>query len=247
MNGFDVIDSLPENEVISMLRHNVIFSDQTTQLKLTVLIYCCLYGKFKIANYLIDYGVNIHKINSVGCNALHYCCNRSGFETAKRLINNGIRINEPITNTPLLCALSQKNAELAEYLVDYGAKVDYCRTISPLFLATKHGYKRIAIKIAKKTMRLEDEAIFNMFRNGWEDIIIMIINRGFNCAIRDIDGSDIFDYSQTYKMPRVSKIVAIRSNNSLARYFMRHIMTIHLNKHFYKDVNKIIVSYIRSN
>ena len=88
----------------------------------TALMRACYYGKYEIAQLLIEKGADLNQQDEDGWTALIWACSRGRYEVANLLINNGADMNlqNIWDDTALIEACNKGHYEIAKLLLENG-------------------------------------------------------------------------------------------------------------------------------
>ena len=88
------------------------------------LIVATIYNKYDIVEILINFGMNINRVDDDNSTPLRYACKNNNIRIVKLLLRNGADPNIAAQNgsTPLSEAIVFKNKELIDLLLQHGAK-----------------------------------------------------------------------------------------------------------------------------
>lgn len=105
----------------SMLRESVSVDDQSTS-GCTPLRAAIAKDNLDFVKRLIQHGVTVDPQEG-GCPVLHYVIRRGNFEMMELVVEAGVDINRPDQRgaTPFVCALNQREKEMAEWLKERDA------------------------------------------------------------------------------------------------------------------------------
>ena len=107
------------------------------------LIASIIAGDGKIADLLIDKGINTKHKNNNGQSPLHLAANYGLYNTAKQLLRKGIKVNDKDNggNTPLMYAAAAPYKNMVDLLLNNGANIEDKNNIgeTPLLIASRTG------------------------------------------------------------------------------------------------------------
>ncbi len=106
------------------------------------------YSHLTIAQYLIEHGADVNKVNNMGSTPLYMASYKGNLEIARFLVDNGADVNKANNEgyTPLYAASLNENLEVVQLLIAHGADINKASRDGgwvPLHTASHKGYLEI--------------------------------------------------------------------------------------------------------
>jgi len=155
-------------------------------------------GHRELAIFLIYKGADVNvRGRTSGLTMLHTAAFIGPLELVTLLIEKGARINArtALGVTPLESALRGRQSEIAEYLIQKGADLEFGRRDSPLLLAARFGHERVVKILIDRDADISTRDYASSWtplhwaaRNGHYQIASFLISQGANVNAEDKDG-----------------------------------------------------------
>ncbi len=113
-------------------------------------------GGPEMVSLLLEHQADVHLIDDYGNNAMHVAAMRGNLDEAKLLAALGAEIdavNEKRTWSPLMIALNEQHAEMAQWLINQGAsvnQVDQEQGWTPLLVACEQGLRDLTLELLRR-------------------------------------------------------------------------------------------------
>ena len=179
--AFDLTESFSERSVLMQNLNgetNKINQEQKEQLKARKLAPTtkCLIEEIKKGNIenveLLLNAVDPNK-NHMGDYPIYIASKYNKFEIVKLLRQKGAKLNKGFTSE-LYEAVKNKNSELAQYLIEEGARVDFRDSVTEntiLYVALKNNMKDIAALLIEKGAKPDNQSVRYIHRHKLTDLI----------------------------------------------------------------------------
>ena len=196
-NNFNILNYIENNDIESVKTKLDNGYDIHKRFKYnnTLLSFCVVFSHYEIAEYLIEKGSDVNVVLDSGDNLITDICiypkyenlpnNDENIKIVKLLINNGCNVNHKNgkKQTPLVNAIKNENYEICEYLIKYGADVNF---EDPYSSQTPLHFAIMRFSKCYDNTRYININYYNVFRlNQLYKIAVLLIENGADVLKRD--------------------------------------------------------------
>eukprot|EP00833_Pecoramyces_ruminatium_P013964 jgi/Orpsp1_1/1187996/evm.model.d7180000061757.1 len=156
--------------------------------------------KIKIINHMIEKGVNVNKLDSIGNSALMYAIQKKSMPLIELLINNGANVHHIIKNSNqslLMLAIELGEFEITKYLIECNANVNFrnSNNDTPWKMALKRHNKKIIKYLAKyyiKNLTGDDVSfLISNSTNEKLELLKILVENGLDIDLKTSNGDTL--------------------------------------------------------